>query len=149
MHRPIQTDFYQFQSSTLSCTCRSPHLRAQTADNQRPVLLSFTPKIVPAAFSKWHIRGHKFSTIHTNKKPKPTFESFFTTPGFPFSQKRNSKQQPKLLTSQIQKIRPKSQNNTRTGSIYLPPGSTFVSKRKNSSKNLQVDYHDIEEWIQQ
>jgi hypothetical protein len=147
MQRSIKTEGSPLRPTSLTWAKKTPTLRLPVVDSQKPLIVSFTPQVNAPFLPKWQIRGHKFSTLHTAKKAKPGLDLFLITSSSPENRKQSEKTSIKLPLNRAKRIRPKSQAHTRTGSIYLPPGSSFVSKRRSSSKNLQVDYQDIAEWI--
>ena len=93
--------------------------------------------------NKWYLKGKKFTTLHNLKKNKPIPK--FELAGKTHSGFSNSIVNPILLLRQ-KRNRVKYNKTVMSVPIRIPQSPM---KRKNSSKDLQVDSEELSSWIHQ
>jgi hypothetical protein len=93
--------------------------------------------------SKWYMKGHKFTTIYQAKAPKPAPK--LSLAGTTHTSFNGSQLRPALLLQQKIFSRMRNQNSLLM-TKKQPPKSASL-QRRSSSKNLQVDFHELESWI--
>jgi hypothetical protein len=143
MNKTISFDLSDLYISGTSSPVKSPPTKTVSNLIKKPNEINVAPKSEIEIYSKWYIRGHKFTTIFNSKSPKPKPQIALN--GFTHKQSELKPGKALLLLSQHDRIRTKS---TVTSNNINKKNYPTVLIKKTSSKSFQVNDRELSSWVE-